>query len=74
MDSPGSGMSTVRPTTSSEVRPRVGEEGMDEGKIKFPKGTIGEATCVDPRSIDNSSERHSQRTVTSLIIHSYPSN
>ena len=74
MGAPGSRMNTVRPTTSSGVRPRVGEEGMDEVKTEFPKGTIGEATRVDPGSIDDSPERHSQQTVTPLIIHSYPSN
>ena len=74
MDPPGSGMNAARPTTSSKVRPRVGEEGMDEVKTEFPKGTIGEETRVDPGSINDSPERHSQQTVAPLIIHSYPSN
>ena len=64
MDLSGSGMSTVRSTTSSESGLRVGEEGMDEVEIESPKATIG----------DDSSERLPQQTVTSLIIHSHPSN
>ena len=74
MDLSGSGTSTARSTTSSEIRLCVGEEGMVEVEMESPKAAIGEATRVDPGSIDDSPERHSQQTVTPLIIHFYPSN
>ena len=51
MDLSGSGTSTVRSTTSSEIRLRVGEEGMVEVEMESPKAAIGEATRVDPGSI-----------------------
>ena len=67
-------MSTVRPTASSLAGPCVGEKGMDEVKMEFPKATINEGTHVDCRSNDDSSKTHSQQTVTSFIIYSYSLN
>ena len=73
MDPLGSGTSAVRPTTSSEVVPCVGEKGTDELKTESPKATINEGTHVDHRGNNDSSERHSQHPVTSLVIYSYSS-
>ena len=67
-------MGTVRPTASSEVVPCVGEKGTDELKTESPKAMINEETPVDRRCNDDSSEGHTQQTVTSLIFYSYSSN
>ena len=65
-------MSTVRPAASSEVGPCVGQKVMSELKMVSPMVTMSEETYVDRKSNGDSSNRHSQQTVSSFIIYSYP--